>query len=407
MPVVQLEAVRGAEGRVNRGAKGRQGFTIVELLVATALVLILTGGLLALVSPGAAGSKARAAAIDIQQRLRAAAEAVGADLAAGRNGAGERRLRPARSVAWSPTVLPLRDRAARRPRRDGPDRRVDRARCARRARRGTTGRRLDAGRRAGESRAGARMPGRRSGVRASRPDAVVLMLDGRGQADLFRVDVGRRARRCRSFPRGRTSGPPVSRRLGRRSGHRVHVLPQAGGGGRGRPAGVGRRRRSGHAAGGPRDAPCRSSCLASRGRPSWSPVPGLPRASYGPSPPPPPDDDPRDTWGAGENCTFVAAASGPGEPAAAAGRRHGLVPLSAAVLTDGPWCPDASAPGRYDADLLRVRAVRVTIRVEAAASRFVAPIRALRAPGTSRDRSPAADREIVFDVVPRALQRGR
>lgn len=51
----------------------------------------------------------------------------------------------------------------------------------------------------------------------------------------------------------------------------------------------------------------------------------------------------------------------------------GLQPLASSVLSDGPWRPDAAAPNRFDADLLRVRTVAVTIRVEAALSALRGP----------------------------------
>jgi hypothetical protein len=37
------------------------------------------------------------------------------------------------------------------------------------------------------------------------------------------------------------------------------------------------------------------------------------------------------------------------------------------MLTDGPWCPDAAHADRYDADLLRVRRVRIRLRLQAPA----------------------------------------
>ena len=45
--------------------------------------------------------------------------------------------------------------------------------------------------------------------------------------------------------------------------------------------------------------------------------------------------------------------------------KRALVRLTAADLTDGPWCPDAVNPNRFDADLLRLRTVAITLRVEA------------------------------------------
>ena len=47
--------------------------------------------------------------------------------------------------------------------------------------------------------------------------------------------------------------------------------------------------------------------------------------------------------------------------------------LDAAVLADGPWLPDALAPNRFDTDLLRVRSIAVTIRVESAVAALRGP----------------------------------
>ena len=65
-----------------------------------------------------------------------------------------------------------------------------------------------------------------------------------------------------------------------------------------------------------------------------------------------------------------------------------LVRLERASLTDGPWIPDASAPERFDADLLRVRSVRVTLRVRSSGVFLRAPLR---------------DQQISFVVTPRNL----
>ena len=51
----------------------------------------------------------------------------------------------------------------------------------------------------------------------------------------------------------------------------------------------------------------------------------------------------------------------------------GLAPIDATQLMDGPWHPDASAPDRWDADLLRVRAVTVAMRVQAAVAALRGP----------------------------------
>jgi hypothetical protein len=87
------------------------------------------------------------------------------------------------------------------------------------------------------------------------------------------------------------------------------------------------------------------------------------------------------------------------------GAGDALVPLAAAMLTDGPWCPDADNPNRFDADLLRVRRVRVTLRVESAAASLRGPAGPLfvHAGSSSGGHSFLPDHEIRFDVAPRNL----
>jgi hypothetical protein len=90
------------------------------------------------------------------------------------------------------------------------------------------------------------------------------------------------------------------------------------------------------------------------------------RASFGPLPPPAGVDDLLDAWPPGENCQFFRSGGQPTPrqaplPVEAAGLAR--MPLSA--LTDGPWCPDDASLNRYDADLLRIRLVRITLRVQA------------------------------------------
>ena len=145
-----------------------------------------------------------------------------------------------------------------------------------------------------------------------------------------------------------------------------------------------------------------------------------PWTTYGPKPPALGQDNTADPWGAGENCLFyVDAGTGLqvarpqiqtlGPPTA------GLVPLTAAMLTDGPWCPSATStsgaamPNRYDADLLRVRQVRVTLRVQVAKDLLRGPAGPLfRHAGRSRGGERyVPDQEIRFDVSPRNMNLGR
>ena len=81
----------------------------------------------------------------------------------------------------------------------------------------------------------------------------------------------------------------------------------------------------------------------------------------------------------------------------------GMTPITAAELTDGPWRPDDASPDRWDADLLRIRSVGVTVRVEAALAALRGPAGVLFTNGgTAREASRwIPDQEIRFRVSPR------
>ena len=131
-------------------------------------------------------------------------------------------------------------------------------------------------------------------------------------------------------------------------------------------------------------------------------LPG-PWTTYGPAPPPAGIDLPEDLWGAGENCVFVAGDAGhaPRLPRLAPG--DGLVRLDAALFGDGPWCPDAAHPDRFDADLLRIRRVRLVVRLEApdALRGPAGPL--FQRPGSASGRQLVPDHELRIDVTPRNL----
>ena len=134
-----------------------------------------------------------------------------------------------------------------------------------------------------------------------------------------------------------------------------------------------------------------------------------PWTTYGP--PPPELGVTRGTWPAGENCTFkldpVSGLQVPRLATLAAG--IGQVELTQAELSDGPFCPDAMMPKRFDADLLRVRRVRATIRVQAALESLRGPASALflKAGTATEGTRWLPDQEISFDVTPRNLNLGR
>jgi hypothetical protein len=130
-----------------------------------------------------------------------------------------------------------------------------------------------------------------------------------------------------------------------------------------------------------------------------------PWTSYGPAPPlaavPP--------FGPRENCAFVDNGTTIPDPRLGIlSGGSGPVPLTAAQLTDGPWCPDDGAAERWDADLLRVRSIGVSLRVQAALASLRGPAGQLflHAGTASAASRWAPDISIRFRVSPRNLQRG-
>jgi hypothetical protein len=102
-----------------------------------------------------------------------------------------------------------------------------------------------------------------------------------------------------------------------------------------------------------------------------------------------------------ENCTLTVV-DGRGEPRLGAlGAPGSVVPLPRSLFEDGPWCPTDASPRRFDADLLRVRRVRVRMRAEVAARamRGAAGTLFTRAGAASAARAAAPDQEAVVDVT--------
>ena len=153
-------------------------------------------------------------------------------------------------------------------------------------------------------------------------------------------------------------------------------------------------------------------------KPATDPV--GPWTTYGPRPPAIGADNPDDIWNPGENCIFlVDGTSGLQVPRpeiqtlGPPGSEPVLMPAS--MLTDGPWCPadvntsGDAMPNKYDADMLRVRKVRITLRVQVANAVLRGPAGTLfRNAGTSRSGERfVPDQEIRFDIAPRNLNLGR
>lgn len=80
----------------------------------------------------------------------------------------------------------------------------------------------------------------------------------------------------------------------------------------------------------------------------------------------------------------------------------GLHELTLSELTDGPLC--GAGPNAFDGDLLRIRLVRVTLRLEAAADDVRGAGVGFARPGRSTSSySFVPDHEVTFDVAPRNM----
>jgi Tfp pilus assembly protein PilW len=81
------------------------------------------------------------------------------------------------------------------------------------------------------------------------------------------------------------------------------------------------------------------------------------------------------------------------------------VPVRSVELIDGPWRPDDASADRWDVDLLRIRTIAVTVRVEAAAAALRGPAGALFANAGTATRASVwvPDQTLHFVVSPRNL----
>jgi type II secretory pathway pseudopilin PulG len=146
-----------------------------------------------------------------------------------------------------------------------------------------------------------------------------------------------------------------------------------------------------------------------------------PWTTYGPKPPPVGSDPSSDDWGAGENCAFMLSGGlqvGRLDDWLAGEPEGTLVPIPYEELSNGPWCPGYAnskgeeLPNRFDADMLRVRKIRVTVRVQVGSESLRGANPAGQTlfvnPGTSRTATGyIGDQEIRFEVAPRNMNIGR
>ncbi len=98
-------------------------------------------------------------------------------------------------------------------------------------------------------------------------------------------------------------------------------------------------------------------------------------------------------WPPGENCAF--ARDGAGTPVWRGGTSTGTASL--ADFSDGPWCPAATASSRWDVDLARVSRVTVRLSVAVASARLRPPVSVLARPPGGR---VVPDLTLEADVIP-------
>lgn len=387
---------------IRRG--NRRGVAILEAMVATAIVLLLAGGLFVVFVPSGGGFRAQPALIDVQQRARIAASAVRDSLL----GAGSGPLNPLFGLplgATLPCVLPYRlgARQADPPASFRPDvvtsiAAVPSAAAPRLAAdfQGTAGTIVIA------AVPGCPVSDPACGIEANES---ILLVDASGSWDLYGA-----AATAADQVTLEARGPSTGRRHAAgawvvRVSISTYYLREAAGADAPLLAHY-----DGHASDLPQVDHVVVLAFAYFGDPRAprvraSPGPLGELMTYGPPPPAPGVDDERDSWGAGENCVVTLDQGVQAPRLADLGAGPQLVALTPSSLTDGPWCPDAAAAPRFDADLLRIRKVRVTLRVEASSDwlRGTDP-RFFRRPGLSPGGARLVpDQPLTFDVVPRPL----
>lgn len=117
-------------------------------------------------------------------------------------------------------------------------------------------------------------------------------------------------------------------------------------------------------------------------------------------------------WGPGANCVFeIDAGTGQHAPRLAdlAPGSQALILMDEGMLTDGPFCPQADAASRFDADLLRVRKIGIVLRVQVESAHLRGPAGTLfRNAGVGlSSRTMVPDQEIRFEITPRNFNLGR
>jgi hypothetical protein len=384
------------------GIRGHSGFTLAELVVAAAVTVVALGLAASLLHPVSVAFHALPEAADAQQRLRIAAQTLAEDIM--NAGAGPASGWAGRAVPTWPAVFPCRwagEPLGSRPGSCAGQDAISLVATAYAAPQAMVAEDVPAP-------SGAIRVASLSACALSHPacrfhdDARALVADGSGAWDLLRMSAvsadGSTLEHAGSpLTRLYKAGAIISE-VGS-SAYSLQVDPATG---------VSQLRKS---IDGSSDMPlldhvtslrfeyfgrAEAPVILADGEPLWR------RTSYGPLPPPVGVDDLLDVWPPGENCQFFRTDGQPfPRQAALPAEADGLARLPPDVFADGPWCPDEASLNRYDADLLRIRFVRITLRVQA----HSAAVRGLDArlfaqPGAGREGSRLVpDLEVRVDVA--------
>jgi prepilin-type N-terminal cleavage/methylation domain-containing protein len=358
------------------GAPAEQGFSLVESLVALLLLLIVISGVFAVVNPSSIASQAQPEAMDVQQRARVGIDAMERDL-----------LRAGAGMASGPGAGPIADYfAAVVPRRmglHGADRydaaRSDAVTISRLTPSfvETTMRDPMGG---GALTLTVDEPANcpiRNGVCGLAQGMKVVVFEQSGVFDWFTVtQVQSQAVTLVSHQPGPSPGHPAGSYVAQGETDVYWHDPSA--------------RQLRHYNGYQTDVPVVDNVVALSFEYFGDPQPPM-------RPKPPPGV---------ANCLYDAAGNPVPGLVTLATQGSSLAPLPLSMLGDGPWC--GAGDNRFDADLLRVKVVRVSLRVQATQSVYRGTGSDFASPGSNRNAwRGVPDYAAMFDVVPRNLNLNR
>jgi prepilin-type N-terminal cleavage/methylation domain-containing protein len=360
------------------GTGSARGFTIVELMISMAVMLVVTGAIFRILDPSHAAAQVQPEALDMQQRMRVASDLLFRDLA--RAGAGPDLTAPTGSLAQVlPSVLP-RVLGATAP--DAPDAaygdRITLVTVRQSASQTTINTVLPAPSSPLTVNEPATCPAGRPVCGLAVNDEAVIF-DGTGSFDLFSI--------------ASVAGSAAGLELLGESMSAVYL-----------PGAVVAKASSRSYY---RDASTNTLMVYDNGAGAALPlvdnVVGLAFEYFGdPSPP----VHPKPPLGVA-NCLYDAKGDYSAAGMLTLASDGSLAALPLAMFSDGPWC--GGGTNLFDADLMRIRRIRVTIRIQT-------PLAALRGqngalfakPGTSREGlRQLPDLVAAFSVAPRNLNLDR